>query len=89
MPAPIIKWAMKWQPVSPELPKGEPILVCYDRVAVVALAFQGDYYYPDMTFMDARTFEILPIPTHWMPLPERPGTDTPVEEPAPRSRRAA
>ncbi|HYJ29337.1 MAG TPA: hypothetical protein VEW25_03245 [Allosphingosinicella sp.] len=44
----------------------------YGEQVVVALAFPSDYYCPQMTFMDARTFEILPIPSHWMALLDRP-----------------
>lgn len=67
-----IKWAVRWYPVCRNIPEGEPILVFDGAQAVVALAFPPDYYCPEMTFMDARTFEILPIASHWMPLPDRP-----------------
>lgn len=63
---------MIWRPVSEDMPEGAPILVACGDQAVVALAFPGDYYFPDMTFMDARTFDILPTPSHWAriePLP--------------------
>lgn len=79
---------MRWRPVCGDVPEGEPILVSYGDQAVVALAFHPDYYCPEMTFMDARTFEILPIPSHWMPLPDRPKTESPAGRNA-VSRRAA
>jgi hypothetical protein len=63
---------MVWRRVSKDVPEGKPILVACGDQAVVALAFPGDYYFPDMTFMDARTFDILPTPSHWTtiePLP--------------------
>lgn len=66
---------MIWHPVCRNVPEGEPILVSYDGMAVVALAFPPDYYFREATFMDARTFEILPVPSYWMPLPDRPQAD--------------
>lgn len=63
---------MAWRSVSNDVPEGEPILVSCDGQAVVALAFPGDYYYPQTTFMDARTFDILPTPTHWMAIENPP-----------------
>ena len=63
---------MSWRRVCRDLPEGRPILISYGELSVVALAFRADYYYPEMTFMDARTFEILPTPSHWMPVPESP-----------------
>ncbi|HEY0013726.1 MAG TPA: hypothetical protein VGB79_12845 [Allosphingosinicella sp.] len=64
--------AMRWRRISRDVTEGEPILVSYGNQCVVALAFPADSYCREMTFMDARTFEILPIPLHWMPLPEAP-----------------
>jgi hypothetical protein len=63
---------MTWRAVGADVPEGKPILVAYGEQVVVALSFPGDDYFPEATFMDARTFEILPIPSHWMPLPEPP-----------------
>jgi hypothetical protein len=80
---------MGWKRVSRDVPEGEPILVSYGDRAVVALAFPADYYCAEMTFMDARTYEILPIPTHWMVLPEAPEEEQSGSEPASVSRRAA
>jgi hypothetical protein len=65
------------------------MLVCYGDQVVVALAFPPDDYCSEPTFMDARTFEILPIPTHWMPLPDRPQTEKPAGETPSAPRRAA
>lgn len=70
------------------MPEGEPVLVCYDDQAVVALVFPPDSYCPETTFMDARTFEILPVPTHWMRLPERPPAAARADD-RPPARRAA
>lgn len=80
---------MQWRRVCRNIPKGEPLLVCDGRMAVVALVFPGDYYFPEMTFMDARTFDILPVPTHWMPLPERPAADAAADDASAAQRRAA
>jgi hypothetical protein len=80
---------MRWRRVCRDIPEGEPILVSDGARAVVALAFAGDSYFPDMTFMDARTFDILPKPTHWMPLPERPLARAEEQRAAPAPRRAA
>ena len=63
---------MTWRPVGGDIPEGKPILIAYPDLVVVALAYPGDDYCPEMTFMDARTFEILPIPPYWMELPEPP-----------------
>ena len=80
---------MTWRRVCRDVPEGEAILVSYGGQAVVALAFPADDYCPAMTFMDARTFEILPIPSHWMPLPDRPRTEWAGGRRASASRRAA
>jgi hypothetical protein len=80
---------MRWRRVCRDIPEGEPILVCDGVRSVVALAFPGDSYFPETTFMDARTFDILPQPTHWMPLPERPLADVQEGQQAPAPRRAA
>lgn len=80
---------MTWRPVGRNIPEGESVLVSYGEKAVVALAFPADYYCPEMTFMDARTHEILPIPSHWMPLPDRPQTERIAGRDASVPRRAA
>ena len=87
--APGIRWSMSWRRLGRDVPEEEPILVCYGDLAVVALAFPADYYCPEMTFMDARTFDILPLPSHWMPLPARPRPDWATGRDASVSRRAA
>jgi hypothetical protein len=84
-----ITWSMGWHRVCRDVPEGELILVSYGEQVVVALAFPADYYFPEMTFMDARTFDILPLPTHWMKLPEPPQAETSSRPGAPVSRRAA
>jgi len=65
---------MDWRSVSKDVPEGEPILISDGRQAVVALAFRGDYYYPHMTFMDARTFDVLPTPSHWTAIEQPPSS---------------
>jgi hypothetical protein len=80
---------MTWHRVCRDIPEGEPILVSYGDQVVVALAFPPDYYCREMTFMDARTFDILPIPSHWMRLPDRPQAETSAVPDASFSRRAA
>ena len=54
---------MSWHRVCGDVPEGRPILILCDlavRAGVRAI------YYPYMTFMDARTFEILQR-SPWMP----------------------
>jgi hypothetical protein len=80
---------MTWHPVSRNVPEGEPILVYSGEQVVVALAFPADYYWPEMTFMDARTFEILPIPSYWMPLPDLPQAERSAGPAASVARQAA
>jgi hypothetical protein len=80
---------MTWNPLCRDVPEGKPILVCYGEQAVVALAFAADDYFPEMTFMDARTFDILPLPSHWMQLPDRPRAERSAARTALVSRRAA
>jgi hypothetical protein len=80
---------MRWRAVCRDVPEGEPILVSYGEQTVVALAFPPDRYFPDLTFMDARTFEILPIPAFWMRLPPRPEAKGAAAPALPVTRRAA
>jgi hypothetical protein len=80
---------MTWRADCRDVPEGQPILVWTGEDAVVALAFAGDDYFPDTTFMDARTFEILPTPSHWMPLPEGPGGERPPSRRNPMQGQAA
>lgn len=80
---------MRWQRVSRDIPEGVPILVSCAGQAVVALAFRGDYYFPEATFMDARTCDILPVPSHWMPLPDKPQAQEPARREVSARRRAA
>jgi hypothetical protein len=89
MDLPANQWAVRWYPLSRNIPEGQPILVFDGEQAVVALAFPPDYYCLEPTFMDARTFEILPLPSHWMPLPDRPQSDGAVEGGVSACRRAA
>ena len=67
--------------VCRDVPEGELILVSHRERAVVALAYLPDNYFPEMTFLDARTFDILPTPSYLMPLPHPPLAVTPLEDP--------
>jgi hypothetical protein len=59
--------AMQWHPLTNELPKGEVLVWLGDRAAVAVLV-PADENYDAPSFMDARTSDLLPWPTHFMPL---------------------
>jgi hypothetical protein len=63
---------MKWQIVADELPR-EEVLVWSDGRAVVAEFIPADRKIPKPLCINLRTEDILPWPTHWMPLPPPPG----------------
>ena len=62
-----------WFPVEDAPPAGVPVLIWSGEAFAVAVLVQGeDAGGPWRVFMDARSDEILPWPSHWMRLPPAP-----------------
>ncbi|CAA9238745.1 MAG: hypothetical protein AVDCRST_MAG93-1227 [uncultured Chloroflexia bacterium] len=58
---------MEWRALTDDLPKGE-VLVWLGNRAAVAVVVPADDSSPESIFMDARTCDLLPWPSHWMPI---------------------
>ncbi len=62
-----------WIPVEQNPPVATPLLIWSNGACAVAVVVEGtDESGPWQVFMDARSDEILPWPSHWMQLPHPP-----------------
>jgi len=62
-----------WMPIKTGPPAGEQLLIWVDGGCALAVMVEGsDSKGPWRVFMDPRSDEILPWPTHWMALPSAP-----------------
>lgn len=65
--------ASDWSPIAVDPPAGTPVLIWIEQSCSVALLVEGsDAKGSWRVFMDPRSDEALPWPTHWMPLPQPP-----------------
>ena len=58
---------MEWRRLTDDLPEGEALIWLGDRAAVAVLV-PADDRHSSPTFMDARTSDLLPWPTHFIPI---------------------
>lgn len=62
-----------WIPVAQCPPVGLEVLIWSNGACAIAVCVDGaNEDGPWRVFMDARSDEILPWPSHWMPLPPAP-----------------
>ncbi|MGZ8337149.1 MAG: DUF551 domain-containing protein [Allosphingosinicella sp.] len=63
---------MEWKPVTPDMPGHDVLLWAGGRCVVGCLVEGETQGRAWRVFMDTRNDELLPSPTHWMPLPHPP-----------------
>jgi hypothetical protein len=63
----------QWSPIEDPPPPGSAVLIWIDGAFAIAILVEGeDAGGHWRVFMDSRSDEILPWPSHWLPLPPAP-----------------